>query len=145
MARDSLFARRRDGRIEIRLNDLGRDFVRTRFAELVAAQDDSEHRWRASLEQPIDPARDADDPLSSLERQKSVANNAELALLTVDEQYLSEGEAWAWLSSLQHVLRAAAADHGVVDYVTLDAASPETLDEIFSLQQLLFNLSEALA
>jgi len=144
MARTRLFARQRDGRIEVRLNEFGHDFVRVRFADLVAAQELPEHRWRAFLEQPIDPARDADDPLSSLERQKAVATNAELALLTADEDYLSEGEAWSWLSSLQHVLRAAAFDQGVVDYVSLHAASPEALEEIHALQQLLFDLSEAL-
>jgi hypothetical protein len=144
MAGRRLFVRARDGRIEVRLNDLGREFVRSRFARLVAAQADPTSDWRATLDQPIDPSRDVDDVVRSLERQEATSTNAELSLITADEQYLSEGEGWAWLSSLQHILRAEAADRGIVDYPTLDEASPDDLDELHALQQLLFEMAEAL-
>jgi hypothetical protein len=144
VARFRLFVRSRDGRIEVRLNDLGREFVRSRFARLVSAQADPTGEWRSTLDQPIDPTSDVDDPVRYFERQEATSTNAELALITSEEDYLSEGEAWAWLSSLQHILRAEAADRGVVDYVTLDEASPEDIEELHALQQLLFDMAEAL-
>jgi hypothetical protein len=144
MGRNRLFARSRDGRIEVRLNDVGRMFVRTRFARLVAAQSDPSSEWRTTLDQPIDPSLDADDPVRSLEREEATSTNAELALLTTEETFLSEGEGWAWLSSLQHILRAEAADRGIVDYVTLDEATAEDLEELNALQQLLLDMAEAL-
>ena len=38
-----LFVRRRDGRIEVRLNDAGRGIAREAFAHVLAAEADPEH------------------------------------------------------------------------------------------------------
>lgn len=139
-----LFVRRRDGRVEIRLNDEGRGFVRALFQEVVAAERDPEHQWRAGLLPPIDPSRDEDDPLSSLQRQQQIATNAELALVTVDEQFLNNAEAWVWLNTLQVALRATALSHGLFDEERLGAADELVVDQVRGMQQLLFELADCL-
>ncbi len=96
-----LFIRRRDGRVEIRLNDAGRDAIREIFTHVVASERDPEHDWHASMNAPINPSSDHDDPLSTLARQHEIATNAELAVMTSKEQFLSDGEAWAWLCTFQ--------------------------------------------
>lgn len=136
-----LFVRRRDGRVEVRLNEVGRSIVREVFAHVIAAERDPEHEWHLSLSPPINPSNDDDDPLSTLARQSEMASNAELALMSLHEQFLNDAEAWAWLCSLQVALRATAVVNGVLSDEKLESASPELLDEIRTLQQFLFDLS----
>ncbi len=69
-----LFVRRRDGRVEVRLNDAGRDVVREIFGHVVAAERDPDHDWHLSLHSPINPSSDDDDPLASLSRQNEIAS-----------------------------------------------------------------------
>jgi hypothetical protein len=145
VSRNRIFIRRRDGRIEVRLSDDGRAFVREWFSRLRVAEADAEHAWHGSLSPPIDPGQDADDPLRSLERQRAVATNAELALLSTDEDLLSEGEAWAWLSSLQLALRATAALEGLATADDVEHATANELAEVRALQHLLGELADALA
>ncbi|HQT99244.1 MAG TPA: hypothetical protein PLG60_01935 [Acidimicrobiales bacterium] len=139
-----LFVRRRDGRVEVRLNDEGRGFVRALFREVVAAERDPDHEWRGGLLPPIDPSRDEDDPLASLQRQQQIATNAELALMTVDEQYLNDAEAWVWLTTLQVALRATALARGLFDDERLEAADASVVDQVRGMQQLLFELADCL-
>jgi hypothetical protein len=136
-----LFVRRRDGRIEVRLNDVGRGIVREVFAHVLAGEQDPEHEWHLSLNPPINPSSDDDDPLSTLARQSQTASNAELAVMTLHEQYLSDSEAWAWLTTLQVALRSTAVKNGILSDEKLESAPPELLDEIHILQQFLFDLS----
>src|SRR5665213_1580706 len=103
-----LFIRRRDGRIEVRLNDAGRDAIREVFAHVVASERDPDHDWHLSMNAPINPSDDHDDPLATLARQHDIASNAELSVMTLKEQFLNEAEAWAWLCTLQVALRATA-------------------------------------
>jgi hypothetical protein len=81
-----LFVRRRDGRVEVRLNDVGRGIAREVFAHVLAAEQDAEHEWHLSLNPPINPSNDDDDPLSTLARQSETASNAELAVMTLNEE-----------------------------------------------------------
>jgi hypothetical protein len=137
-----LFVRRRDGRVEVRLNDIGRGVVREVFAHVLAGERDPEHEWHLSLNPPINPSSDDDDPLSTLARQSETASNAELAVMTLDEQYLTDSEAWAWLSTLQVALRSTVVANGILSDEKLESASAELLDEIQILQQFLFDLAD---
>ncbi len=139
-----LFVRRRDGRIEVRLNDAARSWVRDVFARVVAAERSPEHEWHASLHSPIDPSGDADDPLSILARENETTTNAELALVCVDEQFLTNAEAWAWLTSLQVALRSVAVSNGVLSDEKLAEIDADLRNEITTLQLLLFSLAECL-
>ena len=139
-----LFVRRRDGRIEVRLNDAARSWVRDVFARVVAAERSSEHEWHASLHSPIDPSVDADDPLSILARENETTTNAELALACIDDQFLTSSEAWAWLTSLQVALRGLAVSQGILSDERLAQANEAVTSEIASLQLLLFSLAECL-
>lgn len=136
-----LFTRRRDGRIEVRLSDAGRGVIREVFAHVLAAERDPDHEWHLSLNAPINPSSDDDDPLSSLARQNEIATNAELALMTLKEQYLTDAEAWAWLSTLQVALRSTAVVNGILSDEKLESASPELMDDIRTMQQFLFELA----
>jgi hypothetical protein len=136
-----LFIRRRDGRIEVRLNDAGRDVLREVFVHVVAAERDPEHEWHLSLNAPINPSNDDDDPLSTLARQNEIATNAELSVMTLKEQFLNEAEAWAWLSTLQVALRSTAVANGLLSDEKLESAPPELLQEIRMIQQFLFDLA----
>ncbi len=136
-----LFVRRRDGRIEVRLSDAGRDLLREVFVHVVAAERDPDHEWHLSLNAPINPSSDDDDPLSTLARQNEIATNAELSVMTLKEQFLNEAEAWAWLSTLQVALRSTAVANGLLSDEKLASASPELLDEIRTIQQFLFDLA----
>lgn len=144
MAGNRLFVRRRDGRIEVRLNEAGREIAREAFGRVVIAERDPDHVWHAGLNAPIDPSSDVDDPVSTLSRQNEIATNAELAIMTLSEQFLNEGEAWAWLSTFQLALRSTAVANGLVSDEKLDAASPVVLDFVRTLQQFLFSLAECL-
>ena len=137
-----MFVRRRDGRIEVRLNDVGRSVAREAFGHVVAAERGPDHEWHVTLSAPIDPSSDQDDPLATLARQNEVETNAELAVMTLNEQYLNESEAWAWLSTLQVALRATAVANGLLSDEKLAAADPQLLDFIRTLQAYLFELAE---
>lgn len=139
-----LFVRRRDGRIEVRLSSDGREFVRALFREVVAAERDPDHHWRGGLLPPMDPSRDEDDPLNSLQRQQQISTNAELALVTLDETFLNDAEAWAWLSTLQVALRATALTFGLLDEERLNAADAALIDQVHGIQQVLFELADCL-
>jgi hypothetical protein len=139
-----LFVRRRDGRVEVRLNDGGRSFVHDAFAQVVTAERDPEHEWHTSLTPPIDPAVDQDDPVATLRRQSDMITNAELALVTSGEQFLNAAEAWAWLSTLQVALRSVAVSRGLLSDERLARSDAATLEYVRTLQQLLFALAECL-
>jgi hypothetical protein len=139
--RGRLFVRRRDGRIEVRLNDVGRSVAREAFGRVVAAERDPDHEWHVSMNAPIDPSRDQDDPVSTLNRQHEVATNAELAVMTLAEEFLTDAEAWAWMTTLQVALRSTAVAHGILSEEKLASCDAEVLDFIHTLQQFLFELS----
>lgn len=139
-----LFVRRRDGRIELRLNEWGRSVVREAFRNVVAAEHDPNHEWHASLTAPIDPSLDSDNPVSMLTRQNETATNAELALMTLDEDFLTANEAWTWLTTLQVALRSSAQSKGLVSDEQLAASEPDVLEYIHTLQLFLFQLAECL-
>ena len=141
MAGNRLFARRRDGRVEVRLNEAGRTVAREAFGRVVAAERDPSHEWHAGLNSPIDPSEDIDSPVAALDRQHEISTNAELAYMTLNEQFLNESEAWAWLSTLQVALRSTAVANGILSDEKLESASPELLDGIHILQQFLFDLA----
>ncbi len=137
-----LFVRRRDGRIQVRLNDAGRSIAREAFGHVVAAERDPEHEWGATLTAPVDPTRDEDDPVTTLRRQQETSTNAELAVATLHEPYLTDEEAWAWLCTLQVALRATAVSRGLLSDEKLADAGDDVLGEVRTLQQFLFDLAE---
>src|ERR1019366_9841753 len=96
VGRHRMFVRRRDGRVEVRLNDLGRAVAREAFGRVVAAERDPDHEWHVTLSAPIAPSADQDDPLATLTRQSETSTNAELAVMTLSEQFLNDAEARAW-------------------------------------------------
>jgi hypothetical protein len=144
VGRHRMFVRRRDGRIEVRLNDLGREVAREAFGHVVAAERDPDHEWHVTLSAPIDPSSDQDDPLATLSRQNETSTNAELAVMTLNEQFLNDAEAWAWLSTLQVALRATAVANGLLSDEKLAACDPELMNFIRTLQSFLFELAECL-
>ena len=139
-----LFVRRRDGRIEVRLNEDGRAIAREAFGHVYAAEHDPGHDWHRTLNAPIDPSRDSDDPLAVLARQTETGSNAELAIATLHEEFLTDAEAWAWLTTLQVSLRATASTSGIFDTDALAASDPQLRDYIETLQTFLFALAEVL-
>lgn len=141
MAGAKLFTRRRDGRVEVRMNDYARDIVRSAFSNVLAAERDPQHEWHVALSGPIDPSRDQDDPLSMLARQNETSTNAELAGLSVDEQFLNDTEAWAWLTTLQVALRSTAQSKGLLNDAQLAASNPDVLVYVQTLQHFLFDLA----
>lgn len=141
MAGAKLFTRRRDGRVEVRMNDYARDVVRSAFSNVLAAERDPEHEWHVALSGPIDPSLDQDDPLSMLARQNETSTNAELAGLSVDEQFLNDTEAWAWLTTLQIALRSTAQSKGLLTDEQLAATSADVLTYVQTLQHFLFDLA----
>lgn len=138
-----LFVRRRDGRIEVRLNEDGRAFVADVFSNVLAAERDPDHRWHISLNGPIDPSQDADNPLSILSRQSETSTNAELAMMTVADEFLNESEAWTWLTTLQVAMRSTVQSYGLLDEEKLREAPPEVKSYLENLQLLLFQLAES--
>jgi hypothetical protein len=136
-----LFIRRRDGRVEVRLNDAGREVLREIFAHVVAAERDPAHDWHVAFYAPINPSSDDDDPLSTLARQNEIATNSELSIMTLNEQFLNDAEAWAWLSTLQVALRSMAVVNGILSDERLEACDPALLEDIRTIQLLLFELA----
>lgn len=110
-------------------------------AHVLAAERDVDHEWHLSLRPPIDPSSDDDDPLLALARENETASNAELVVKSLNEEYLSDAEAWAWLCTLQVALRATAIAHGILSDEKLEEAPPELLETIRTLQHFLFDLS----
>lgn len=139
-----LFVRRRDGRIEVRLNDAARDIAREAFVHVLAAEADPNHEWYASLNAPIDPSHDVDDPLATLNRQHDVTSNVELAIATLGEEFLNDAEAWAWLCTLQIALRATITAKGIMTTERLNEADESTREYITTLQTFLFSLADAM-
>jgi hypothetical protein len=144
VAGNRLFVRRRDGRVEVRLNDAGRVVLREAFGRVVAAERDPTHEWHAGLNSPIDPSEDSDSPVASLGRQQDIATNAELAYMTLNEQFLNDAESWAWLSTLQIALRSTAVANGLLSEEKLAACESELMNFIRTIQQFLFGLAECL-
>lgn len=139
-----LFVRRRDGRIEVRLTDAGREVAREAFAHVLAAEGDPEHEWHASLNAPINPGSDLDDPLATFNRQHEVTSNVELAVATLHEEFLNDAEAWAWLCTLQVALRAIITTKGLLSEDRLEESDEATRNYIKSLQAFLFALADVM-
>lgn len=139
-----LFVRRRDGRIEVRLSDAGREVAREAFGRVLAAEVDPEHEWHASLNAPINPGSDVDDPLAIFNRQHDVTSNVELAVATLNEEFLNDAEAWAWLCTLQVALRAVITAKGLLSADRLEETDEETQANIKTLQTLLFGLADVM-
>lgn len=139
-----LFVRRRDGRIEVRLNEAGRNMAREVFAHVLAAEADPEHDWHSSLNPPINPASDLDDPVATFTRQNEVTSNVELALATLHEEFLNDAEAWAWLCTLQVALRATITERGILSEDRLNDSDEVTRAHIANLQAFLFALADVL-
>jgi hypothetical protein len=76
-----------------------------------------------------------------LARDKDIASNAELSVMTLREQYLTDAEAWAWLSTIQVALRSTAVANGILSDEKLDSCSSDLLDDIRTMQHFLFDLS----
>ncbi len=141
MAGAKLFVRRRDGRVEVRMNEFGRSVVKSAFENVLAAERDPAHEWHIALSGPIDPSLDHDNPVSMLARQNELSTNAELAGLTISEEFLNDGEAWAWLTTLQVALRSTAQSNGLLSDEQLAASTDEILTYVRTLQQFLFDLA----
>lgn len=141
MAGTKLFVRRRDGRVEVKMNEYARTIVRDAFANVLAAEREPTHEWHVALSGPIDPSLDQDNPLPMLAPQNETSTNAELAGLSVGEQFLNDAEAWAWLTTLQVALRSTAQSKGLLTDEQLAACSADVLIYVQSLQQFLFDLA----
>jgi hypothetical protein len=139
-----LFVRRRDGRIEVRLNDAARAVDREAFGHVLAAEGDPDHEWHASMNGPIDPSHDVDDPLATLTRQHEVTSNVEWAVATLAEEFLNDAEAWAWLCTLQVALRATITAKGILTSERLQDADESTREYITTLQTFLFALADVM-
>lgn len=139
-----LFVRRRDGRIEVRLTDAARAVAREAFAHVLSAEADPDHEWYASLNAPINPSSDVDDPLATLSRQHEVTSNVELAVATLGEEFLNDAEAWAWLCTLQIALRATVTAKGIMSVERLNDADESTRVYITTLQTFLFSLADVM-
>ena len=138
------FQRRRDGRIEVNLSEQGRHYLRQEFERIHATLSDTSSTALPILRQPIDPSRDDDDPLRTLERDHAVSSSVELALVTVDEEFLNDAEAWAWAASIGLVLQGLAAHHNLHTDDDVNAADPNVTADLHAVQALLWDLSRAL-
>ncbi len=118
--------------------------AREAFGHVLAAEADPEHEWHASLNAPIDPSHDVDDPLATLSRQHEVTSNVELAVATLNEEFLNDAEAWAWLCTLQVALRATITTKGIMTSERLHEIDDATRDYITTLQMFLFGLADVL-
>jgi len=76
-----------------------------------------------------------------LARQTETSTNAELASLTVDEQFLNDAEAWVWLTTLQVALRSTAQTNGLLTDELLAEADEQMLSYVRTIQSLLFDLA----
>ena len=80
--------------------------------------------------------------VATLARQNDIASNAELSVMTLNEQYLTDAEGWAWLSTLQVALRSTAVVNGLLSDEKLESCPPELLEDIRTIQHFLFDLAE---
>jgi hypothetical protein len=139
-----LFVRRRDGRIEVRLSDTARLFVKEVASHVEAAEHDVNHDWHTSMVRPIEPTADNDDPLSILARQHETDSNAALCLASVEDEFITDVEAWSWLTTLQVGLRAISSSGGIGTEENFRLADPIIQERIVTLQMFLFALAEIL-
>ena len=122
VAGNQLFVRRRDGRIEVRLNDAGRVVAREAFGRRGGGRAGPGPRVARGPECPDRSEQRHRRPASpTLNRQSDIATNAELAVMTLNEQFLNESEAWAWLSTFQLALRSTAVANGLVNQERLES------------------------
>jgi len=139
-----LFVRRRDGRIEVKINHIGRAIIKEAFDNVLQAEQNPDHQWHVSLNGPIDPSKDSDSPLSMFARQREISTNAELAAMTVEDEFLNDAEAWAWLTTLQVALRSTVQSFGILDDEKWASAASDVQGYVQNLQQLLFELADVL-
>jgi hypothetical protein len=140
----ALFQRKRD-RIEVKLNDDGRDFVAMVARAVLEADGDPTHVWHQALHAPIAPSRDADDPLAMAARQQATDTAAELVLVTLRDASLTDDEAWAWLRTLQIGLRSVAVAEELSHEADLESSDAAVRNLVDNLQALLWSLGKALA
>lgn len=140
----ALFKKKRDGSIAVHLNDNARAFVGEIFDQVVQAENDPNHEWHLSMNPPINPAANSDDPLATFARQKEMASNAELAQMTINEETLSAGEAYAWMTSLTLALRATVSLKNISDERALHNVDSDTRQYILTIQSLLFGIADCL-
>lgn len=140
----ALFKKKRDGSVAVHLNNQARVFLSEIFNQVVAAENDPNHEWHLSMNPPINPSANTDDPLATFARQKEMASNSELAQMTVNEATLSAGEAYAWMTSINLALRATIGMKNISDEASLHNADQATREYIVSLQTLLFGLADCL-
>jgi hypothetical protein len=138
-----LFTRKRD-QIVVALNDHGRAFVATAARAVLDASGDPHHDWHTALHAPMESTR-PDDPLAAAARQQMTDTAAELVLLTVQEERLTEEEAWAWLRTLQTALRSLAVAEELNDQNDIEARSADVQQLVTNLQVCLWSLGKALA
>lgn len=68
----------------------------------------------------------------------------ELAVATLNEEFLNDAEAWAWLCTLQIALRATITAKGLLTKDRLEGADETTLEYITTLQTFLFSLADVM-
>ena len=141
---DAIFQRQADDAIAVAMSDFGRDFVRQHFELVRQAQSDAEHSWHAAFVAPITPASDEDDEQRLDQRERAMATAAELAFITVDDDMITNEEAWCWLRTLQLALRGVASEAHVIDEQSLRGADDDVRARVNSLQYLLAELAEVL-
>ena len=66
----------------------------------------------------------------------------DVAVMTLNEEFLNDAEAWAWLSTLQLALRSTAIANGLLSDEKLASCDEELLHFVHTLQQYLFELAE---
>ena len=62
--------------------------------------------------------------------------------MTLNDQFLNDAEAWAWLCTLQVALRSTAISNGLLSDEKLAACGSDLLEYVRTLQSLLFELAE---
>jgi len=138
------FVKKKDG-IAVKLNEEGRRFVAMVANAVLQADRDNEHAWHEALHARVAPALDADDPLVIASRQVTTDTTAELVLVTIQDERLTDVEAWAWLRTLQIGLRSVAAAEELEDDDDLEHAVDEVQGLVQNLQVLLWDLAKALS
>jgi hypothetical protein len=103
----------------VAVSDFGRDFLRQHFELVRQAQADVDHTWHAAFVAPITPASDDDDEQRLDRRERAMATAAELACITVDDDVITNEEAWCWLRTLQLALRGVASEAHLFDEQSL--------------------------
>ena len=138
------FVRRQSGDIDVQLSQFGRDFVRSVIDEMVTSRDDETSPWHGSFTQPNDPSKDSDDIGQVAAREVTISSTLVVTLETIDADSLTESEAWAWLRSLQLVLRFTSAKLSLSSDDDVEQLSDNSLNHVRGIQGLLFDLAECL-